>query len=122
MKPHVILVPSKTRTRVSMFLGQDEILRANLPPLSKVRHRAAVTTFLEALSLWTDAHVYVALSADASADCFSFNLTNEMDVGARSVFYTVEVVPKRKRGVRLRRAAEFPDARQLSLITQGGTR
>jgi hypothetical protein len=115
MKPYLTLVVSETQTRVSMFMGEDEILRANLPPLSKVRHRRAATTLLEGLSLWTEARVCVALSVGNLESCFAFNLTDELGVGARSIFYVVEVVEKiGKRAARIRGVAEFPKT-QLSL-------
>lgn len=107
MKPYVALEASPRRTRVSMFLNGKEVLKANLPPLSKVLHHRAATTFLEALSLWMDAPVYVALSAGDLGNCFVFDLTDELGMGTRSVFYTVEVVPvTAKRPIRIQGVAD----------------
>jgi len=107
MKAYVALDPSPRRTRVSMFLNGKEVLKASLPPLSKVPHHRAATTFLEALSLWMDSRVCVALSADDLESCFAFDLTDELGMGTRSVFHTVEVIPvTRERATRIRGKAD----------------
>lgn len=103
-----------------MFLGQHEVLRANLPPLSQVRQRRAVTTLLEALSLWMDARIGVALSAADWESCFSFALTDEFGVGSRSVFYAIEVVESRTRRPARIRVDELPSGEQRSLVTLRG--
>lgn len=113
----VMLVPSETATRVLLMQGQDELLRAALPPMVKLRNEHSVTRFLEALSLWLDTRVCVALCAAESADSFRLGLTDELGAGARSVFYAVEPLPlahaphpRRVRGV-----GDFGDVRQLWL-------
>ena len=113
----VTLVPSETRTRVLVMQGQDELLRAELPPFSKVRNEAAVKRLLEALSLWMDQRVCVALCAGEEVDSFRLDLVDELGAGARSVYYSVEPVhfqglsrPKRLRGV-----GDFGELRQLWL-------
>lgn len=122
MQPYVTMVPSSKRTRVLLTLGPDELLRANLPPLSTVRHERAAKALLEALSYWMDARLCVALSAAESEDYFRFDLTDEMGVGARSVFYAVEVVTSgpRRRGRRIRGVGDFREVRQLSLLAGPG--
>ena len=121
MKTWVALNSTSKRTRVVVTLGDVVVLRANLPPLATVRHTTAVKTLLEALSLWTDERLCVALSAAQLDDCFRFELADEMGVGARSVYYAVELV---KHAPRRRRAA--PEARaaaQLALVAPlGGAR
>jgi len=109
------------RTRVVVTLEDAVVLRANLPPLASVRHARAVTALLEALSLWTDERLCVALSAADLGDCFRCDLADEMGVGARSVYYAVELV---KRAPRRRPAAtEARASRQLALVApQGGAR
>jgi len=94
METWVELNSTSRRTRVVARLGETVVLRASLPPLAAVRHSRAVTTLLEALSLWTDGRLCVALSAATLEDCFRFELTDELGVGARSVYYAVEVVKR----------------------------
>jgi hypothetical protein len=111
METLVELNSTSKRARVVVRLGDTVMLRATLPPLSAVRHARAVTTLLEALSLWTDGRLCVALSAGSLDDCFRFELADELGVGARSVYYAVEVV---KRAPRRRRTPDAP-AQQLRL-------
>lgn len=111
MDTWVELNSTSKRARVVVRLGDKVLLRASLPPLSAVRHSRAVTTLLEALSLWTDGRLCVALSAGTLDDCFRFDLTDELGVGARSVYYAVEVV---KRAPRRGRGADAP-VQQLQL-------
>lgn len=122
METCVTLVASATRTRVLVMMGQDEVLRASLPPLNQVQHHRAVTTLLEALSLWTDTRLFVALCAADEDRCFWFGLIDELGAGARSVYYAVELLkaPTRRRGRRLQGVADFGDVRQLSLIARSG--
>lgn len=120
MKTWVALNSTSKRTRVVVTLGDVVVLRANLPPLATVRHTMAARTLLEALSLWTDERLCVALSAERQDDCFRFELADEMGVGARSVYYAVELV---KHAPRRRRAAPEARAAQLALAAPlGGAR
>jgi len=113
MDCYVRLTPSKRRTRVEVRMTSGKaLLRASLPPLTEVRHHRAVTTLLEALSLWLDERVCVALCVGERASCFAFGLTDELGGGARSVFYAVEVVGPERR--RRRAGAEI----QLSLMAE----
>ena len=114
MDCYVRVTPSARRTRVELRTAEGKaLLRASLPPLTQVRHRRAVTVLLEALSLWLDTRLSVALCAGEPASCFEFELTDEMGVGARSVFYAVEVVGKERRRRSSQRSTE---AKQLSLM------
>lgn len=97
------LTPSRAKTRVLLTRGKDVLLRGTLPPLKEVFHARAVVTLFEALALWTDARLCVALYADDAGDCFRLNLTDELGVGARGVFYAVEVLARSPR--RWRRVA-----------------
>lgn len=118
----VTLVPSDTTTRVLVMQGEDELLRAELPPFSRVRHEQGVTRLLEALSLWLDQRVCVALYAADSEHTFRLDLVDELGAGARTVFYAVEPlpVPERRRGKRLRGVGDFAQMRQLSLWAASG--
>ena len=88
----VTVAPSQSRTRILLMDGQDEIMRAVLPPAPSLRHRRAATTLLEGLSLWLDSKLHVALSADASDASYYLELVDEFGCAARSLFYEVEVV------------------------------
>ena len=114
MKTWVALNSTSKRTRVVVTLGGAVVLRANLPPLAAARHTRAVTTLLEALSLWMDERLCVALSAERQDDCFRFELADEMGVGARSVYYAVEMVKHEHR--RRSRPGDAGKPRQLALV------
>lgn len=121
----VVLSPSSKWTRVLVSHGPDELLRAILPPPSQVRHERAAATFLESLALWLDRTLPVVLSVDDGEAGFCLGLTDEMGLGARSVFYRVEVVARgrhRRRGTRIRGVGEFADLRQLRLVPDGEER
>lgn len=114
----VTLVSSATKTRVLVMQGRDELLRAELPPLSAVMHEAAVKRLLEGLSLWLDQRVCVALSApERDSDLFRLDLVDELGAGSRSVFYAVETIPPGAlhHPRRLRGVGEFGELRQLWL-------
>src|SRR5438477_5119907 len=120
MDCYVRLTPSARRTRVEVRTTAGKpLLRASLPPLTQVRHHRAVTTLLEALSLWLDERLCVALCAGELETWFDFDLTDELGVGARSVYYAVEVVARERRPRGTARAEQ-----QLSLIAsrEGGAR
>ncbi len=111
------LVASETKTRVLVMRGQDEVLRAELPAMSRVLHEDAVTRLLQALSLWLDQRVCVALCAGESVDSFRLGLVDELGAGARSMFYAVESLPLRglPRPRRLRGVGDFSELKQLWL-------
>jgi hypothetical protein len=114
----IALVPSETKTRLLVMKGQDEVLRAELPPLSKVAHENAVKRVLEGLSLWLDQRVCVALSVrEQDVDLFRLDLVDELGAGARSIYYAVEPIPPGRlpRPRRLRGVGDFTDLRQLYL-------
>lgn len=112
------LTPSRGTTRVLLTRGKDVLLRGKLPALKEVFHERAVVTLLEALALWTDARLCVALYADDEGDCFRLNLTDELGVGARGVFYAVEVLARSRR--RRRRVVADVGVEQLALVARPG--
>lgn len=118
----VTLAPSETTTRVLVMQGQDELLRAALPPLPSLRNEHSVTRLLEALSLWLDQRMCVALCAAESVDSFRLGLTDELGAGSRSVFYAVEPLPLagRPHRRRLRGVGDFGDLHQLWLWAATG--
>ena len=119
----LLLSPSSKWTKVLLSHGPDELLKALLPPPSLVRHEQAATRLIEALSLWLDTTLPVALCVDAQDAGFCLGLTDEMGVGMRSVYYRVEVVERedarRRRGIRIPGVGDFRDLRQLRLWCAG---
>jgi hypothetical protein len=115
------LVPKESGTRMLLTRGRDELLRAVLPPFREVRHEDGVTRLLQGLSLWLDARLCVALSAERPEHFFRLNLTDELGTGARSVYYAVEPLaavgraPRRIRGLN-----DVGDGRQLWLWAAAG--
>lgn len=114
----VTLVPSEQRTQVLVMLGPDEVLRAELPPLGQAAHENAVSRFLEGLSLLLDQRLCVALCADDTVDSYRLGLVDELGVGARSIYFAVELLPAQgpgRRPKRLRGVGDFAPLRQLWL-------
>lgn len=121
MESLLTLISSRRKTRFLLTSGKDVLLRGKLPPLNKVVHTGAVVTLFEALALWTDAHLCVALCADDLGDSFRLDLMDELGVGARGAYYSVEVQPRRPRrrqGV----VAEEGTARLRLVAEPGGAR
>ena len=117
------LMPSSTRTRLLLTHGPDELLRAILPPGSPMYHEDAPRRLLEGLALWVDRPLRVVLSVDEKDASFCLGLTDELGVGMRSLFFTVEVVDRqaqRRRGRRIRGMGDFADLRQLELTGPKG--
>jgi hypothetical protein len=115
----VAIMPSATKTKVLVSEGPDELLRAVLPPPAAMHHERAAIRLLEGLALWLDAKLHVVLCVDAKDAGFCLGLTDEMGIGARSLYFDVEVrsrrVRRRRRGQRIRGLGDFADLRQLWL-------
>ena len=113
MKTWVMVTATAKRTRVAVTAGEKVLLRASLPPLAKVAHERAAKVLLEALSLWLDEKLCVALCADDEVDCFRFDLTDELGVGVHGVYYAIEVVA---RAPGRARTGDETGAGQLALV------
>ena len=120
MKTWVLVTATSKRMRVVVTIEDAVVLRANLPALAKVRHPGAVTKLLEALSLWADERLCVALCADDVELCFRCALTDEMGLGARSVYYAVELVKHEPRRRSRRAGGDAGKPRQLALVAPTG--
>ena len=94
MKTWVMMTATAKQTRLVVTAGEKVVLRASLPPLAEVAHERAAKVLLEALSLWLDERLCVALCADDEVNCFRFDLTDELGVGAQGVYYAIEVVAR----------------------------
>lgn len=105
-----------------LLRGSTEQLRAVLPPLTHVRQPRAVRTLLEALALWTDSRVRVVLCANATACTYWLGLTDAQGLGARTVFYEVQVVSPqdKRRAAQVHAFGDFEDVRQLSMALESG--
>lgn len=108
------LVPKESGTWVLLTRGQDELLRAVLPPLRAVTHEQGVKLFLEGLSLWLGRRLCVALSAADPSNSFRLDLTDEMGVGAQTIYYAVtSVATGARHGRRIGGLADFEGARRV---------
>ena len=98
----LMLSPSSMRTKLLLTHGPDELLKAMLPAPEHLRHERAPLALIQALSLWLDTTLPVALCVDGKDACSCLGLTDDMGIGTRSVFHRVEVVPpkaaRRRRG------------------------
>jgi hypothetical protein len=117
MEALLTMAPTARGTRVLMTRGRDTLLKGQLPPLEKVLHERAARALLEALSLWVDERLCVALYAENAESCFRFGLADELGVGARSVFYAIEMLAPRHRVARRPREAAVRDE-QLTLLAK----
>jgi hypothetical protein len=120
----VMLSSSASRTRLLLLDGQDELMRAVLPPGHLVRQRRAASTLLEGISLWFDTQLPVVLSADEAEASYYLNLVDDLGQPARSVYFDVQLVERRarRRPKRLGGVCEVTDLRQLSLLVGGAKR
>ena len=115
----------RDRVRLVLLQGEQELLRASLPPSSIFWTGKPARALLESLSIWLDTRLRVAFAAVDSADGWSLELTDELGIGCRTVFYEVFPVERRRgRRRRLRGVDDFRDVHQLCLLDRlaGGGR
>lgn len=113
------------RVRLTLMRGEDELLRACLPPPDQFWTGKPAKALLESLAIWLDARLRVVLDAKDPADGFSLELTDEVGTGHRTLFYEVVTVERaRRRPSRLRGVGDFRDVHQLCLLDRlsGGGR
>jgi hypothetical protein len=111
IKPRLVVKPSSLKTRLLVTYGDEEVMRAQLPPPTAVHPRAAAT-LCEGLSLWLDRPLSIVLCADAPGTSFALGLCDGFGFGVTSVHYEVEVVDPRHR---VRGLGSFRDLRRLQL-------
>jgi hypothetical protein len=115
----LLLSPSSTSTKILLTHGRDELLKGMMPAPEHMRHERAAIALIEALALWLDTTLPVALCVDAKDACSCLGLTDAMGIGMRSVFCRVEVLERkgarRRRGIRIPGVGDFRDLRQLRL-------
>ena len=96
LKPRLLIKPTPTATRLLARCGEDEILRAALPPPTQP-HLRALPTLLEGLSLWLQRPLCVVVCVDAQGASYELGLCDGFGFGAKTVHYEVEVVDPRRR-------------------------
>ncbi len=107
----VTLKPNPLATRLLATYGEEDVLKAVLPPPQQAHPRAA-ETLLEALSLWFQRPLFAVLYADAEESSSVLGLCDGFGFGRRTVHFEVEVYdPKRRR----RGLGSFTDLHQLAL-------
>jgi hypothetical protein len=105
------------RVRLTLMSGDEELLRASLPPPAQFWTGKPVKALLESLAIWMDAQLRVVLDANDPADGWPLELTDEMGTGNHTLYYDVITVERRRRrSGRVRRLGSFRDMRQLCLI------
>jgi hypothetical protein len=111
LKPRLLIKPTPAATRLLATYGEDEVLRAALPPPTQMHPRAA-ETLLEGLSLCFQRPLSVVLCADAQGTSSALALCDGFGFGRATLHYEVEVVDptRRRRGL-----GSFRDLRQLEL-------
>jgi len=109
--------PDHDQVRLSLMRGEDELLRACLPPPSQFQSCKPARALLESLAIWMDVRLRVVLFAADLAVGSSLDLTDELGTGLRTVYYEVEPSERRRRRpARLRGVGDFRDVRQLCLL------
>lgn len=112
----VTIAPERTRTRLLMTQGSDELMRAVLAAPTQTHPRAA-TTLLEGLSLWCQRPLHVVLCVGETSDACSLELCDALGYGDTTAHYEVAIAfrGRRRRGIRLGGLGDFRELRQLSL-------
>ena len=107
---------SERQTRLLLTQGPDELMRAILPPASRVRNETTGPQLLRGIASWLDQPLHIVLCADGEQSWSCLGLTDGLGCARDSLFYTVQVVDRgarRRRGRRLRGIGDF---RQLHLL------
>lgn len=113
--PRLVIKPSSFKTRLLLTFGDEEVMRAILPPPTEL-HAKAAATLLEGLSLWLGRPLSVVLCADVEGTSSELCLCDGFGFGNRTLYYEVEVVDPRRRP---RGLGDFSDLRQLNLRLRG---
>jgi len=110
------IAASQAQTRLLLTQGSDELMRAVLPPASRVRNDMSGPLLLRGIASWLDQPLRVVLYVDADRPWSCLGLTDGLGCARDSLFYTVQVIERgarRRRGRRLRGIGDF---RQLHLL------
>jgi|HubBroStandDraft_1064217.scaffolds.fasta_scaffold18402_3 hypothetical protein len=116
-RPRLICKPSLTDTRLLLTHNEQHLLRARLPPPTQAHWRAA-PTLCEALALWLQHPLSVALYADVQGSSSALTLCDGFGFGDHRVHYAVDVIAPGRRRPPLPLGA-FADLRQLERALRG---
>ncbi len=111
MRPRLVIKPSWEWTRLLLTFGDQEVMRAQLPP-PRPPHRRAAPTLAEGLALWLDRPLSIAMCADDEGTSSALGLCDGFGFGNATEHYEVEVLDPRRR---LRGLGRFGDLRHLVL-------
>lgn len=115
----VTIVPTRSETQILVTVGQDEVMKARLPPAMQIHPRAA-PMLLEALALWYQRRVHAVISVDADAVLSDLGLADGLGVAERTVHYEVLWVDRRELGHRGRRVRGLGDFRSVRRVLEAG--
>jgi hypothetical protein len=124
MTSYVVAI-KQSRERVWLVLtqGEDELLRACLPPPTTLWSCRPARALLESLAVWLDVRLHVAWCVAEPADGWSLDLTDDLGTELHTMFFDVERIErKRRRPARLRGVGDFRDVHQLRLLPPGDGR
>jgi len=108
----VMMVPTRSETRLLVTVGRDEVMKARLGPAEQM-HRRAAPMLLEALALWYQQRVHAVISVGADAPSSDLGLADGLGYGAETVHYEVAWVdPHAPRGRRVSGLGDFRDVRR----------
>jgi hypothetical protein len=117
-RPRLICKPSPMATRLLLLHNEQVLLRAVLPAPTQAHFRAA-PTLCEALALWLQHPLSVALYADSQGTAPALALCDGFGFGDHRGHYTVEVfAPGPKR--RPQKLGSFAELRKLNRRLRGG--
>ena len=116
-RPRLICKPTPSSTRLLLTHNEQELLRAVLPAPSQAHWRAA-PTLCEALALWLQHPLSVALYADVQGTSSALTLCDGFGFGDHRLHYEVEVIEPGRKG-RARPLGSFRDLRPLELSLRG---
>jgi hypothetical protein len=111
MPPILILRPTREDTRLLLTNGNDDCLKAVLPPPLQSRYQAA-HTLLTGLSLWFQRPLSVVSSVDDEESTSALGLSDGFGFGNKTPHYEVRVLDRRRGGRRL--GPSFAELRQLA--------
>lgn len=117
-RPRLVCKPSPTTTRLLLIHNEHILLRAVLPTPTQAHWRAA-PTLCEALALWLQHPLSVALHADTQGTSSALHLCDGLGFGDHRLHYEVEVLEPGPRR-RPRPLGSFGDLKQLDLALRGG--
>lgn len=114
-RPIAILKTSERSTRMLIRLGDDDVMKAILPPPPSSPHPRAMATLLEGIALWHQAPVRVVLAAADLDAWYKHGLVDDTWATVDAVHYTVEVRYPDEVRQRIEGLGSFRDLRQLAL-------